>query len=435
MGFSHARTLQTQELLSEEYRLIWPDQSLHWVVSQGRLVRSSADEAPRLVGTIHEISAAKQAELDLRASESQFRSVFEQAAVGMTRLSAEGRWLQVNERFCNLLGYTAEELMGKTFQSITDPDDAAQDEHYYQQLLRAEIYSCRFEKRYLHRDGTPIWTMVTVSTERTDDDEVTAFIAVIEDIRDLKQALIDLQARATELEEVNSLLALTTATLKDRNIELDQFAYIASHDLKAPLRAIANLSEWIEEDLGRQIPEENQHQLALLRNRVYRMEGLINGLLEYSRVGRQACHAEAVAVGQLLTDIIDSLSLPPEFTVAVLGDMPTVKTNRTALEQVFSNLISNAIKHRDHDDGCVQITAQDQGNFIQFAVIDDGPGIDPQYHDRIFAIFQTLKARDELESTGIGLSIVKKIIEAGGGKIQLESALGKGATFRFTWPK
>jgi PAS domain S-box-containing protein len=430
-----AHTLQTQELLAEEYRLIWPDQSLHWVVSQGRLVQSSGNEEPRLVGTIHDISAAKQAELAVRVSESRFRSVFEQAAVGMARLCVEGRWLQVNETFCNLLGYTADELIGKTFQSITDPGDGVQDEHYYRQLLQSEIDSCRFEKRYLHKDGTPIWTTVTVSTERIDNDEITAFIAVIEDTRELKQTLIELQVRAIELENVNSLLALTTAGLRDRNAELDQFAYIASHDLKAPLRAIANLSEWIEEDLGGQIPKENQHQLVLMRNRVHRMEGLINGLLEYSRVGRQARDVESVAVDQLLAGIIDSLAPPEGFTVSVLGNMPTLTTNRTALGQVFSNLISNAIKHHDCEDGCVQITAQDQGKFVQFVVRDDGPGIDPKYHQKVFAIFQTLKARDELECTGIGLSIVRKIIEAEGGEITLKSALGEGSTFQFTWPR
>ena len=428
-------TVQTQQRLSEEYRLIWPDQSLHWVMSQGRMVRSPIDGAQRLVGTIQEISARKRAVLDLKASESRFRSVFEQAAVGMARLSADGRWLQVNETFCDLLGYTADELISKTFQSITDPADHALDNHYYQQLTQAEIDSCRFEKRYLHKDGTAIWTLVTVSIERSNSGEAIAFIAVIEDIRGLKQALTDLQTRANELEEVNALLALTTTTLKERNAELDQFAYVASHDLKAPLRAIANLSEWIEDDLGKQIPAENQRQLVLLRNRVHRMEGLINGLLEYSRVGRQECQAEAIAVDQLLAGIIDLLSPPPGFTISIQGDMPTLKTNRTALNQVFSNLISNAIKHCDREDGCVHITAQDQGRFIQFAVKDNGPGIDPKYHERIFAIFQTLKARDELESTGIGLSIVKKIVEAEGGTIQLESALGQGATFRFTWPK
>ncbi|MBE7383004.1 MAG: PAS domain-containing protein [Leptolyngbya sp. SIO1E4] len=430
-----AQAQQTQQILSEDYRVVWPDQSVHWVLSQGNVISSPEGTPYRMIGVIQEITESKQAELALKTSESRFRAVFEQAAVGMARLSAAGHWLQVNQTLCDLLGCTASELIGQSFQAVTDPADLAQDAHYYQQLVQGKLDACRFEKRYLHKDGTPIWTMLTVSTERDEGGEVLAFIAVIEDIRTLKQALTDLQIRAAELESVNSMLAITTASLKDRNAELDQFAYVTSHDLKAPLRAIANLSEWIEEDLGNQLPAENQHQFSLLRQRVHRMEDLINGLLEYSRVGRQEQPVEAVAVDQLLAETIDLLSPPEAFTITVAAEMPTLTTHRIALSQVFANLISNAIKHRDRDDGQIQITAQDQGSLIEFAVMDDGPGIDPKYHDKVFTIFQTLKARDEFESTGIGLSVVKKIVESEGGTIWLKSSVGQGAAFHFTWPK
>jgi len=223
--------------------------------------------------------------------------------------------------------------------------------------------------------------------------------------------------------------------LKSRNAELDQFAYVASHDLKAPLRAIANLSEWIEEDLGTDLPEENRHQLTLLRNRVHRMEALINGLLEYSRVGRRERQVGLVDVREMLTEIIDLLSPPAGFAIALPESVPHLKTHRSALNQVFSNLISNAIKHHDRDDGKIAITAIDHDTYIEFAVKDDGPGIEAQYHQKVFSIFQTLKARDELESTGIGLAIVKKIVESEGGTITLESTPGEGTTFRFTWAR
>lgn len=380
-------------------------------------------------------SDSKQAELILRESVYRFRAVFEQAAVGMARLSAEGRWLQVNQTFCTLLGYTAAELLQTPFQAVTDPADSAQDEYYYQQLIQRKLDSCRFEKRYLHKDGTPIWTMVTVSTERTADNEVCAFIAVIEDIRTLKTARTALEAQTEELTKVNSLLALTNAVLNKRNEELDQFAYVASHDLKAPLRAIANLSEWIEEDLTGQLPEENKRQLDLLRNRVHRMELLLNGLLEYSRVGRKTPSLETVPLAPLLAEVIDSLAPPATFRVTLPSALPTLYTNRIAIRQVFFNLISNAIKHHDRDDGHVQVAVAEQGNLLEFTVRDDGPGIDARYHQKIFSIFQTLRARDEFESTGIGLAIVKKIIETEGGTIQIESAPGQGSTFRFTWPR
>ena len=423
-----------QDIFSEEYRIQWPDRSWHWVLAQGRFIY--ADGQPhRMIGVVQETTKAKQATLALAASESRFRAVFEQAAVGVARLSPEGKWLQVNATLCDLLGYSPEELIHQPFQAFTDPADLAQDEHYYQQLMAGDVSACRFEKRYLHKNSTPIWTKVTVSTETDAQNKVLSFIAVIEDIRQLKQTTDELKQRAHELEQVNSLLAVSNAIVKSRNAELDQFAYVASHDLKAPLRAIANLSEWLEEDLGNNLPDENRQQLDLLRNRVHRMEGLINGLLEYSRVGRRERRTEIVDVHQLLTETIDLISPPETFTITIPEHLPCLETNRSVLNQVFSNLISNAIKHHDRDDGQIEITATEREKFVEFAVKDDGPGIAPQYQQKVFAIFQTLKARDEFESTGIGLAIVKKTVQSEGGTLTLESAVGQWSTFQFTWPR
>ena len=250
-----------------------------------------------------------------------------------------------------------------------------------------------------------------------------------------KQAELALHKRAEELTLVNTVLAQTTALLRKRNDELDQFAYVTSHDLKAPLRAIANLSEWIEEDLKDQLPEENQHQMHLLRGRVHRMEALINGLLEFSRVGRVQMPSAMVNVTTLLNEVIDSLGPPATFTIEVEPQMPTFMTKQLALQQVFSNLIHNAIQHHTRLDGYVKISVHDRLKHYEFAVTDDGPGIAREYHDKVFAIFQTLEARDHKESTGIGLAIVKKIVETEAGTITLESEVGLGSTFRFTWPK
>ncbi|MBD2021415.1 ATP-binding protein, partial [Leptolyngbya sp. FACHB-36] len=240
--------------------------------------------------------------------------------------------------------------------------------------------------------------------------------------------------RAEELSRTSMRLALTAARLEKRNQELDQFAYVVSHDLKAPLRAIANLSQWLEEDLNDCLTEDTRQQMDLLRGRVHRLEALIDGILQYSRVGRVAVQPETVSVEALLHDIIDTI-VPPDFPIEIATPMPTLKTERVPLEQVFTNLISNAIKHHDRPAGRIQITAADHGDRYEFAVTDDGPGIDPQFHDKIFGIFQTLEPRDKVESTGVGLAVVKKIVERQGGTIRVESELGQGATFRFTWMK
>lgn len=223
--------------------------------------------------------------------------------------------------------------------------------------------------------------------------------------------------------------------LEVSNAELDQFAYIASHDLKAPLRGIANLAHWIEEDLQDNLSEDTREMLEMLRGRMQRLESLIDGLLEFSRAGRARAHPDTVNVGTLVGEVIELLAPPPSTTLVVKDGMPTMVTDRLGLQQVFMNLIGNAIKYARGDGARIQIGVYDSGMFYDFFVADNGPGIAPEYHDKIWGIFQTLAPRDEVEGTGIGLSIVKKAVERRGGSVRLESEPGRGATFSFLWPK
>jgi signal transduction histidine kinase len=255
------------------------------------------------------------------------------------------------------------------------------------------------------------------------------------DITDRKLSEEAMTRRAAEL-------AAMARRLEKTNAELDQFAYITSHDLRAPLRGIANLSRWIEEDLGDSFPPEAHKQMELLRGRVNRMEAMIDGILEYSRVGRVRQKVEEVDVASLLAEVIDLLDVPASFTVDVAAGMPVISAEQLPLQQVFMNLIGNAIKHHDKPSGTVRVSCTDVPQddrsssppMIEFVVADDGPGIEPQYHEKVFMIFQTLEARDKVEGTGVGLSLVRKIVETQGGSIRLEAAKGNGSTFRFTWP-
>ncbi|HVY37220.1 MAG TPA: ATP-binding protein [Polyangia bacterium] len=225
------------------------------------------------------------------------------------------------------------------------------------------------------------------------------------------------------------------AELESTNRDLDQFAYVASHDLKAPLRGIASLSEWIEEALVDKMSGETRRQMDLLRGRVHRLEALIDGILDYSRAGRVREKVEPVDVGALLAECRDLLAPRPEARVDIAPDMPTVMAERIPLQQIFLNLMSNALKHAGRPDVHIAVGWADAGTAYDFTVRDDGGGIPPQFHERIWGIFQTLQPRDRVEGTGIGLSVVKKLVESRGGQVSLESEAGAGATFHVLWPK
>jgi signal transduction histidine kinase len=212
---------------------------------------------------------------------------------------------------------------------------------------------------------------------------------------------------------------------------------VASHDLKAPLRGIANLAQWLQDDLEDQLGGESTEHMRLLQGRVHRMEALIDGILAYSRAGRAASVPEPVDTGALVREVTELLAPPPGATIRVPERMPTLQAERVPLQQVFMNLISNALKFTlaERPDPTIRVAWRDTGEDVEFAVSDNGPGIAPEFHERIWGIFQTLAARDKVEGTGIGLSVVKKIVETRGGRVSVDSAPAQGATFRFTWPR
>lgn len=237
------------------------------------------------------------------------------------------------------------------------------------------------------------------------------------------------------LEGSRSELIRYSEQLKKQNEELNQFSYVVSHDLKAPLRAIFKLSEWIEEDMGTSMSPEIKKNMQILRGRVFRLEALINGLLEYSKIGRVSVPTERLDVQTMLKETIDLLNPPPHIKIDIQRGMPVFSTKKYLLQQVFINLISNAVKYNDKEEGKIAVKVSETGNFYRFVVEDNGMGIDKVYHEKVFEIFQTLQSRDKVEGTGVGLAIIKKSVEDMGGAITVESEEKKGARFIFTWPK
>ena len=237
-------------------------------------------------------------------------------------------------------------------------------------------------------------------------------------------------ARALEVFKLNA------EELRRSNTELQQFAYVAAHDLRSPLRAIRDLAEWTLEDTDNSLSEDGRQNLDMLISRTKRLDLLLNDLLEYARVGREEEHLSEVSMPDLIAEIATILNSRNRFNIRYLGNLDTVLTLATPLQQILMNLVSNSMKHHDTPTGTIEISARIIGDRLRVSVQDDGAGIDPKYHDRIFGLFQTLRPRDEVEGSGLGLAIIRKLIERYGGKIEIISnpAAGRGSEFIFDLP-
>jgi PAS domain S-box-containing protein len=396
-----------------EYRCCWSDGSVHWIAAKGSCTYDPIGKPIWMMGVAIDINNLKQAQIELQQSSAILNTINQATPTLIFVKDRQGRVRMGNPALMRVLGKPESEVLGYTdAEFYPNPDDAT---------------------AIMATDRQVMETGQTQVVEETLDlpDGRRTFLSTKSPYVDETGTIVGLVGVAFDI----SLRKQMEAALADRNQELDSFVYIVSHDLKAPLRAISNLSVWIEEDLGTDLPAEIGQHMTQLRERVRRMEAMINGLLGYARVGRTDVQTELVSVAELLAEILDSLMPPSTFEITIAADLPTFPTKRLLLSQVFSNLIGNAFKHHDKSNGFIRISCQEQGDFYEFTIVDDGPGIASEQHDRVFVIFQSTNPQKNPDSTGIGLSIVKKIVETAGGKIWLESELGKGTTFYFTWPK
>lgn len=245
----------------------------------------------------------------------------------------------------------------------------------------------------------------------------------------------ELGSLAKSLNNMSKVLSENISLLQRKNVELSQFAHIVSHDLKAPLRGIDNVVTWIEEDHTHELSSKMKEYLSLIKGRLIRAEKLIQGILMYSRIGRELPEKEDVDLNTLILETLEPLAPNTQLNIQIQKNLPVINTERIPLQQVLSNLIVNAIKYHDKDNGLINVSFKNDKDYYTFNVMDNGPGIDKSYHEKIFVIFQTLQERDSFESTGVGLAIVKKILEDRKQLIKVISSPNKGSIFTFTWPK
>jgi PAS domain S-box-containing protein len=379
------------------------------------------------------ITQRKLAELELQKSEAELRAVIDVALDGLIIIDDQGLIQSVNSATEQIFGYTAAELMQQNIKILMPSPYRENHDSYltrYKQTGRSQVLNVRREVVAQRKDGTLFPLELFMSEVLLADHRI--FTGMVRDITERKQNEVQLNQYKNHLEE---LVQERTSELVAINQELRDFAYVISHDLKAPLRAISSLTNWLAADYSDKIDESGQHLLQLLHGRTQRMEKLIEGILQYSRLGQIREEQVSVNLHQLALNVIELLDPPPHIQITIDTTLPTIMGEKTRLAQLFQNLISNAIKFMNKPHGKIQINCTPQANFWQFSIADNGPGIEAKYFDKIFQIFQTLTARDEFESSGIGLTLVKRIVEMYGGQIWVESELGQGSTFVFTLPR
>jgi signal transduction histidine kinase len=254
-------------------------------------------------------------------------------------------------------------------------------------------------------------------------------------INRLESANAALEAKNVELEQKNKLLLTYANGLEKTNQDLEKFASVASHDLKAPLRAIGTLTDLIEEEQGSTFSVSTEKNFSTIRNRVNRMEVLINSLLDYSKIRNAGSTIKPFMVDELLENLRSAAAIHGDFELTNIGEVKEMVADQKQLQNVLNHLVVNAIVHHHGVKPCIEIVISENDKEYTFKVKDNGPGIDHQNHERIFGLFQTLKPRDDFESAGAGLAICKTIVETAGGSIWVLSKPGEGAEFHFTWPK
>ncbi|MGB9004802.1 MAG: ATP-binding protein [Candidatus Aminicenantales bacterium] len=383
-----------------------------------RLLKSLAEPiAPILSARVWRNRAAEA----LRESEEAFRALAENANDGILIAVGQGTYAYANKRASEITGFGAAEVLKTGIRDLIHPDEVKKVMERYKKRLAGEPAPPRYETIIIRQDGKSV--PIELSASKTVWHGQPADLFIFRDI--------------TERREAEANLDKTISELARSNKELEQFAYIASHDLQEPLRMVASFTQLLAERYKDQLDEKAKKYIDYAVDGAVRMQRLINDLLTYSRVGTRGKPPEPADSNSVLGEAIKNLAAMIEENRAVItnDELPTVLADASQLVQVFQNLLANSIKFRGKDNPRIHVSAQDHGREWIFSIRDNGIGIDPQYADRVFLIFQRLHTKEEYPGTGIGLAICRRIVERHGGKIWFESKPGKGSTFFFTLPK
>ncbi len=413
-----------EELLKEGFftdykaRIFTKNKEVKWVHINASLVYNDGGIPIAAQGIVRDITEEEaDAEL-IREQQIKLSAIVDYSSLGIV-LTQNGKILQTNKAIQELLEYSEEELLTKSVQDISVKEDYPASKVYMDQMNNNTLDHFVMKKRYKKKNGAVVWAKTNVTAVRNEDTSIRYQVALVEDIT------IQLKSE----KERKSLLK----KLEKSNEELQEYAHIVSHDLKSPLRSINALVNWIQDDNKDTLSEDSKQYLTLIETTLEKMERLISDVLEYSSVTSEKTDEQEVDVHELIKDIQQLLYIPEHIICVVKRQLPVIKSDRVRVQQLFQNIMSNAVRYIDKEKGLIEIDVVEKRSFYQFSVSDNGIGIAKEYYDKIFKIFQSLNQNKA--SSGIGLSIVKKIVDSYGGDIWLSSKEGIGTTFYFTLPK
>mgnify|MGYP000500907936 CR=1 FL=1 len=356
---------------------------------------------------------------NIELQKEKFSNIIANMNLGLLEIDNNGVILFANQSFCNMSGYSMDELVGENSADMFLTDEDSKEVINKQRKIRAKGIPDLYEVKIITKKGQFRNWLISGAPNYNVSGEKIGSIGISLDITAQKN-----------LEYVKEQLLIS---LEKQNKQLNEYAQVVSHDLKSPLRNIDSLINWVIEDNEAVLNEEGRTHLELILKNVNKMDALINGILNYSTIDKAQLDKYEVDTNYLVSEIFENLFVPKHITLTINNNLPVLIGNKFRLQQLFQNLIQNAIKSIDKEEGFVEVGVVEKESCWKFYVKDNGEGISKKYFKKIFNIFQ--KIDDNQSSTGIGLAIVKRIIDFYGGKIWLESQVSKGTTFYFTIPK
>lgn len=386
-----------------------------------------------LCGIVTQADIFKAVRGKLQAEEEKYFRLLEESRDSIYTADLDGLITYVNPALMELLKVSdLAELVGRPFlpeRFWFNPQDR---KSFLEDLQKLNIGSKELALKTF--SGEKIYVIAFCSLTKDVHGKINGSQGILYDVTPNKER-VALREAEEELEKLNEHLKSAVWDLTRANRELQEFAHIAAHDLKTPLRAIGTLADWISMDYADKFDEQGKEQVRLLVTKAKQMTALIDDILHYSGAGQSLQTNQRVDLNEILAEVISQIAPPENIEITVENKLSAITCKKTHLIQIFQNLLDNAVKYMDKPRGRIKVTCIEQDDCWKFSVADNGPGIERKHFDRIFKIFQTLGPRDGLESTGIGLSIVKKLVELNKGRVWVESEVGAGSTFFFTLPK